>query len=296
VPAGLDGNPDPIVTAARDAVLDEVAADVVALDRPRVLVGVDGASGAGKSTFADELAGRLTAGGRVVVRSTTDSFHRPRADRLRRGPTSPDGFYLDSYDLRAIVQDLLEPFAAGAGRVRTAAFDEPSDRPADSFADGLPTDAVLIFDGLFLLRPELRGCWDLTVHLVADRRRGAAWRSYLEDGLPADPAGREAEVGRRLERARWPRYAEGWQRYLDDADPLARADLVVDNDDLAIPSYHRRVAATFGVFCPDCNEVFGRYESLDDAREVAELHCETSGHDCRTDPIKTSGDPGSTSD
>ena len=51
--------------------------------------------------------------------------------------------------------------------------------------------------------------------------------------------------------------------------------------------------ATYGVFCPDCNEVFGTYESRDDAREVAELHCETSGHDCRADPIQTTGDPSS---
>jgi uridine kinase len=293
VPAGLDGNPDPIVTPARDAVLDRVVDRITGLTGPRVRVGVDGASGAGKSTFADELAGRLAARRRVVVRSTTDSFHRPRTDRFRRGATSGDGFYLDSYDLRAIVEELLDPFAAGATQVRTAAFDEPADRPLDTFAEGLPEEAVLVFDGLFLLRPELRGKWDLTVHLVADRRREAAWRSYLEGGLPADPAEREAEVGRRLERARWPRYTDGWQRYVDDCAPLERADVVLDNDDLAAPSYHRPMAATYGVFCPECNEVFGQYESLDDAREVAELHCETSGHDCRTDPIQTTGDPGS---
>jgi len=53
------------------------------------------------------------------------------------------------------------------------------------------------------------------------------------------------------------------------------------------------VTATFGVFCPDCNEVFGAYESVEDAREVAELHCETSGHDCKAEPVQTTGDPGS---
>ena len=235
MPAGLDGNPDPLVTPARDAALDQVVDLVLDLPSRRARVGVDGASSAGKSTFADELARRVATRGRVVVRSTTDSFHWPRAERYRRGPTSADGFYLDSFDLRTIVEDLLEPFAAGAERVRTAAFDEPSDRPADVFADAVPEEAVLIFDGLFLLRPELRGHWDLTVHLVADHRREAAWRSYLEDGLPADPAAREAEVGRRLERARWPRYREGWQRYLDDCAPIDRADVVVDNDDLAAP-------------------------------------------------------------
>ena len=53
------------------------------------------------------------------------------------------------------------------------------------------------------------------------------------------------------------------------------------------------MAATYGVFCPDCNEVFGTYESQDDARTVAELHCETSGHDCKADVIQTTGNPSS---
>src|SRR5918997_2650479 len=242
MPAGLDGNRDPIATPARDGVLDEVVAHVLAVDRPRVLVGVDGAPGAGKSTFADELAGRIA---RPTVRSTTDSFHRPRAERMRRSPTSPDGYYLDSHQLGRIVAEVLEPFARGEPRVRTAGFDEPSNRAADAFADDIPVEAVLVFDGLFLLRPELRDHWDLTVHLLAESRR-------LQD------------------RERWPRYVDGYQRYLDDADPVARATLVVDNDDLAAPSYHRGMPTTYGVFCPECNEVFGRYESLDDAREVAE--------------------------
>jgi hypothetical protein len=51
--------------------------------------------------------------------------------------------------------------------------------------------------------------------------------------------------------------------------------------------------ATYGVFCPDCNEVFGTYESREDADQVAELHCETSGHDCKARVVQTTGDPGS---
>jgi len=61
-------------------------------------------------------------------------------------------------------------------------------------------------------------------------------------------------------------------------------------------AYHRRVAATYGVFCADCNEVFGTYESRDDAERVAELHGEVNDHDCSAvDALQTSGDPGSLS-
>lgn len=134
VPVGLDGNPNPIVTAQREAVLLAVVAAIETLGASRAVVGIDGAPGAGKSTFADEIAGRLLERGRSVVRSTTDSFHRPRADRYRLGPTSPEGYYRDSFDLDGIRERLLLPFAAGAHRVLVAAFDEPSDILAPVFA------------------------------------------------------------------------------------------------------------------------------------------------------------------
>ena len=89
MPAGLDGHPRPIRTFDRDAVLGAVADRVCSVDRRRVLVGIDGRSGSGKSTFADELAAHLGQRGRVVIRSTTDSFHRPREERLARGRPRP---------------------------------------------------------------------------------------------------------------------------------------------------------------------------------------------------------------
>jgi len=92
MPAGLDGNPDPVVSADRSRML-ALLADAVpqATAGGNVLVGIDGASGTGKSTLADELAGILTARRRPVVRASIDSFHRPRVERYARGPLSADG-------------------------------------------------------------------------------------------------------------------------------------------------------------------------------------------------------------
>jgi uridine kinase len=236
MPAGLDGDPNPISTAARDAVLGHVVNRIIGCGPGRVLVGIDGRSGAGKSTFADEIATWLAGRGRAVVRSTTDSFHRPRAERMQRGSTSAEGYFLDSYQLSAIVDDLLRPFTEHAARVKISAFDEPSNRRLDGHADRVPGDAVLVFDGLFLHRAELAAFWDLTVYLDADTRREAEWLAYLEDDLPPGPADRARELDRRLRRARWPRYREGWQRYLDAADPSHAATITIDNNDFAEPT------------------------------------------------------------
>lgn len=235
MPVGLDGNPDPIVTPARSAVMAEVAARIARFDHPRVAVGVDGRSGVGKSTFADELATLLRSEGSVVVRSTTDLFHRPLIERMRRGVTSPEGYYRDSHQVGVIVDELLEPFGQRAPAVLTSAFDEPSDQPR-RVTEAVPERAVLVFDGLFVCRPELRTYWDLSIMLEADRRCDAAWLGYLESGLPNEETDRAAELDRRLERARWPRYRQGWRHYLEVVGPTP-ADVVVDNDDLSKPVF-----------------------------------------------------------
>jgi uridine kinase len=236
VPAGLDGAHDRVSSSVRRELLQRVADAVLDLPQhPNVLVGIDGASGTGKSTFADELAEVIGAAGRSAVRATIDSFHRPRNERYRRGADSPDGYYLDSHDLNALPRRLLTPFSTGAGFYVTATFDEPSDSPVDKPATVVPSSTVLVFDGLFLHRPELVAFWDLTVFLIADRRRAAAWDEYLHRDLPDDPAQRAAQIEARTSRARRPRYVEGQAIYERLADPRSNAHLVIDNDDLACP-------------------------------------------------------------
>lgn len=234
MPVGLDGDPDPIVTATRTAVLEEVADRVEQVAARRVLVGIDGRSGAGKSTFGDELASTLRRRGRATVRSTTDLFHRPRRERMELGPTSPEGYVQHSHQLDVLVAELLRPFRDGAADVLTGAFDEPSDEPRP-VVTAVPEQAILIFDGLFVHRPELRPHWDLTVMLHADERCDAAWLGYLESDLPTHPTERAAELDRRLERARWPRYRQGWRNYLASIGPDP-ATVQIDNDDLANPT------------------------------------------------------------
>lgn len=205
-PSGLDGNPDPIRTPARDAVLDEVASLVRAIP---ALVGIDGHSSVGTSTFADELAARLDG----ACRSTTDSFHNPRAVRLPPNVDPAESYVSLSHDLNRLRWYVLDPFRAGDGRPwRAAAFDEPSNSPVDAPEEPVPADGVLLFDGLFLHRPELAPYWDLTVLLVAPSR--------------APTEGH--------------RYVDGWRLYLERCRPEERATIVIDNDDLAAPSIVRR--------------------------------------------------------
>jgi len=235
MPFGLDGNPNPVRSAERDDVLTGLLERIRQVPADRVVVGVDGAPGAGKSTIATELAGRLRSPGRTVVRSTTDSFHQSRSDRYQRGPSSAPGYYEDSHDLDALRTQLLDPFKLGAATVQTSAFDEPTDAVLEEFASDLPRTATLIFDGLFLQRLELAGYFDVMIYLRAEHRRADGWLAYLLTDLPDDVVEKAAEIDRRLSRARWPRYRDGWHIYVDSVEPHVHADVTVDNTDFAAP-------------------------------------------------------------
>jgi imidazolonepropionase len=69
-----------------EQVLEEVALRLLALETP-ALVGVDGPDGAGKTTFADDLAAMAATVGCSVVRASVDDFHHPRGFRHAEGRT-----------------------------------------------------------------------------------------------------------------------------------------------------------------------------------------------------------------
>jgi uridine kinase len=204
----------------RNEILAAVASGVPAGNRVRVAV--DGPSGAGKTVFADELALALRRAGRPVLRASVDDFHRPRADRYRRGPRSPSGYWLDAYDYPRLVAELLEPFGAGRA-VRPAVHDVRTDRYLCGPAVTVAAGTVLVVDGVFVLRDELAAYWSTSVYLQVDMTTRLR-RMVVRDGAPADPVD---PYNRRYEGA--------WELYTAACDPAGRAGVVVDNTDLATP-------------------------------------------------------------
>lgn len=98
-----------------------------------------------------------------------------------------------------------------------------------------PSDAVLLFDGVFLLRPELVNRWDLRIFVsvpfeqTVDRARD---RSTVLAGSTTDTA--------EIERSWRDRYIPAQQLYFATTRPTDHADIIVYNAQLQRPTWEVR--------------------------------------------------------
>jgi len=189
--------------------------------RGRLLIAVNGPTAAGKTTFADELALAMRADGATVFRASMDDFLLPRARRYARGRTSPEGRYEDSYDYSLFRRVLVDPFLmAGSTGFVLAGFDKERDVPFESDWQTAPADAVVIVDGSFTLRPELRGIWAASIWLDADSEVREE-RIAQRDGITA--GSEQAE-----------RYSGAHELYLRTS-PRDAASITIDNSNPRTP-------------------------------------------------------------
>ena len=200
-------------------------------------VAIDGPDAAGKTTLADELAVVLRDGDREVIRASVDGFHRPRVERYRQGRDSPAGYYEDTFDYTALRTSLLDPFGPdGSREYRTAAFDFHADKPLVAPLARASERSILLVDGVFLLRPNLREAWDFTVFV------SASFEETLRRAITRDLElfGTTGEARRRYR----VRYIPGQELYFARARPDETADAVVLNDDVAAPVLFVRESRT----------------------------------------------------
>jgi uridine kinase len=209
----------------RSILVNTLARQIIDIDRPHpVRVGIDGVDGVGKTTLANELAEAVARHGRHVIRAGVDGFHFPRNVRYRRGRNSPEGYFRDSFNYSALITVLLDPLSpGGARRYRRAVFDYRVDSEVDTPFETAGENSILLFDGVFLHRPELQSYWDFSLFLDAPFDVTIP-RAAARDGSSPDvntPANQ--------------RYVDGQRLYLEVCEPRRAATVVINNEDLASP-------------------------------------------------------------
>lgn len=217
----------------RHEVLQVVTTYVARVDLGHpVRVGVDGVCGAGKTTFARDLAAMVRAVGRPVVQLDSDGFHHVRARRRRNTDDPARGYYEDAYDLDAVADRVLRPLGPGGDRRYAAAVhDLVSDEVVDLDHLVADPDAVVILDMTFLQRGSLRELWDEVVFLDVDEAVAT------ERGVRRDAS---ALGGIEAARSAWEqRYMAACRIYLAEEDPAASASVVIEHSDPRRPVLER---------------------------------------------------------
>ena len=210
---------------ALSALADMIAS--IHLNYP-VRVGIDGVDASGKTMLADELVESLQARGRTVIRVSIDDFHNPRKIRYRQGRSDPQGYYDDSFNYRAIITHVLEPLGPeGTLTYRPVLFDFITDSEVHTPLQRTVPNAVLVFEGVFLHRPELRDHWDFSVFVHAD------FDVTIKRVQARDL--RVLETPEKVYEIYEQRYIPGQQIYLDTASPSTKADVIWNNNDVENP-------------------------------------------------------------
>ncbi|WP_206516001.1 hypothetical protein [Nocardioides pantholopis] len=107
-------------------------------------------------------------------------------------------------------------------------YDRDADRPQSLPISTASPDAVLVFDGVFLMRPELANAWDPR-NFVSTNFERTIQRAVVRERAVMSAA----DVERRWRE----RYIPSQQYYFATARPADIADVVVHNDDLDHPTW-----------------------------------------------------------
>lgn len=183
-------------------------------DRP-LLVGIDGAGGAGKSALAASLRAELAGAEVRCAVVHMDDFFLPSSVRPGGGPMEkPIG---GDFDWQRVRVQVLVPFRSGLP-VRYQRYDWDSDAMAE-WVD-LPETDLLIVEGIYSTRAELEGLYHLRV--------------WVETPIPLRLA-RGIERDGEAARGRW---ESDWipceERYIAAQRPQDRADFIIAGWDVTV--------------------------------------------------------------
>ena len=145
-------------------------------EREPLLVAIDGPSGAGKSTLAEALRSRLPDVSVVHV----DDFYRVMEPRESAALNAREG-YERYYDWQRLAAEVLAPLRRGVA-ARYRRYDWLRNRLGET--GEAPARGVVLVEGCYAARPELRALVDLTIYVEtprAERERRVRAREQDED-------------------------------------------------------------------------------------------------------------------
>lgn len=211
-----------------EAVRESIQAKQSEKNKP-VRVAVNGVEGSGKTTFAIALVEFLVRKGLAAIHISIDGYHHDKGHRYRKGRDSADGYYEEAYQEEAFVEHVLQASQEDPPCYVPAVHDLVTDEHLPIQHKDLDSNAILVVDGAYLLKPVYRNHWDLCIYLHVP------FETAQERGVERDKdslGGEEAAAQKYQSR-----YHTASQRYLRECQPINYADIVIDNSDFENPEF-----------------------------------------------------------
>jgi uridine kinase len=182
------------------------------------IVGISGVDASGKTTYATKLVKKLKKHtDRQIIYASIDGFHNLQEIRYKQGKDSPKGYYKDSFNHDAIKSLLLDPLSNGDLNYKTAIFDWRSNKKVEMPFEKAKKNAILIFEGIFLFRPEFVDYFDLKIWLDIN------FDTMVERAVNRDPERKG------LRESCKKKYIPGQKIYIKKAKPKLKADIIINN-------------------------------------------------------------------
>lgn len=189
------------------------------LNRPYI-IGIDGLSGAGKTTITETITKELTYEGQKVLVIHIDDLIEEREKRYNTGHPEWYEYYCLQWDVQGIKEKLFEAIREKLNHLHLKFYDKENDR---CYMENINIEQsnIILIEGVFLQRKEWRNFFDYMIYL--DCPKIVRSERVLQ---------RDAYIGDMNERLKKyeQRYWAGEDYYFKVVNPIQGADIVINSE------------------------------------------------------------------
>ncbi len=183
-----------------------------------LLIGMDGMGGAGKSTISEKLYKELKRSGYPVTLFHIDHFIHPRAVRYNDNYSPWECYYDLQWRYEYLLNEILLPLKNGSNINKDIELYDLEQDNYRSVHFEIPAGSIVIVEGIFLQRKELKGIFDFTIYVdIPENVR--LERVLKRDGY----IGNDDAIREKYET----RYFPAERYYISEYSPAEKADLVI---------------------------------------------------------------------